>query len=435
MDSWGVKEWTYKASLPFFKKTENVSASTQRNFPQYHGLDGPIQISDVPTTQYTTAVPPLLEACINMGFPYNNDFNSPTRYGCGLNVYSIGNGVRYSSAQGYLPRAMKTGKLTLALKAKATKILIRNGKKQPEAYGIRYFQDGVFKQAFANKEIIIAMSAVFTPQLLLLSGIGPAKELKKLGIEVWVDSPNVGKHLQGNHGGLGSYTFPTATFGIALDVAHAANQYAFNRTGPWATSGQMVYAYVCSYPTKNCVNPDIFIGSMWGGSWGPSYPNITTLGTQIGTLNPKSRGTVTLLSTDPFDTVNITLNSYEKQADLDAMVYAWKLVRRWMKTPPANAVFPEELFPGPSVTDDMLPAFTKIWTAAGAHWTSSVKFGNSSDSTRASDPQLRVLGISNLRIGDGSAYPAVDSHLQASAAMLGERVVDFILNPPREEDE
>jgi len=299
---------------------------------------------------------------------------------------------------------------------------------EPAAYGVRYFQDGVYKQAFARKEIVISMSAIFTPQLLMLSGIGPADELEDLGIQVYVNSPNVGKHLHGNHGGLGSYTFPTATYGIALDVSYAANEYAYNRTGPWALSGQYVYAFVCSYNTTNCTEPDIFIGSMYGGDWGPRFPNITTLGTQIGTVNPKVRGTVTLRSADPFDTVNITLDSYQYQQDLNAMVFGWKFIRRWLNTVPAKGVFPTELVPGPGYpTDEDLANFTLLNTRDGSHWGATAKFGNSSDTTRVCDPQLRVVGIKNLRIGDSSVFPAVDSHMQASTAMAGERVANFIL--------
>jgi len=277
-------------------------------------------------------------------------------------------------------------------------------------------------------EVIIGMSGVFTPQILQLSGIGPKEELEKLGIKVWVDNPNVGKHLQSNHVAQGAVEYPSADYGNALTVGATQNQYALNGTGPYSHPDQYAYAYVCSTPTKHCTNPDVMLGTQAGGFQGNNIPPGTkTLSTQVSTSTPKDRGTVRLISKSPFDLVNVTQGTWTHPEDLQAQLWGWKEIRKWLATPPISSLLGRELVPGTS-TDAELITWIKANAGAVWHWVGTAKFGNEGDSTRVTDPQLRVVGMKNLRVGDGSVYPSVNSHLQASAAAAGERVADFILN-------
>jgi len=431
INSWGVEGWSYDDVLPFYKKIENVTASIQSNYAQYHGLAGPIQISDIPNSSpfFSGTVENLLRSCLNLGYPYNPDFNGASRYGCGEQVFSIGRGVRYSAAHGYLPGVLADGRLQIELYATVTKILIKAGSgrgAEPVAYGVEYYQGGKYKRVYANKEIIVAASGIFTPKLLLQSGIGPAADLKKLGITVWVDSPNVGKNFQSNQVVSGSYNYPNAPFGSALSLLPGLIEYQFNGTGPWSATGHMVFAYVCSKTQGTCDDPDVMIGFMASDQWSANS-NGNVLSTQVSNAKPQMRGSVTLISADPFALPNVTWHPLANQEDLDSQVFGWRLIRRLLSTPPASGIIGEEITPGPSVSDADLPQWVLGASVAGEHWTGSSKFGNAGDPTRVTDPQLRVVGISGLRIGDLSVFPSINSHGQCSAALAGERVADFIL--------
>jgi choline dehydrogenase len=439
IDSWGIKGWSYEEVLPFYKKSENVSESSTADDLAYHGLKGPIQISDTPATNSLySAVPILLEACEALGYPYNPDFNGASRYGCGLQVFDIGDGVRYSAANAYLPSALKKGNLHLSLGSHATRILIKEGAKKgskPIAYGVEYVQDGKTKRAYADKEIIVTLSAVYTPQLLMLSGIGPASDLKALNIPVWVDNPNVGRGILANQLTLGANEYPCAPYGSAFRVSDYAAAYALNRSSsPWAHAGQFAYAYLCS-KSGPCDNPDVMVGFQAGGFFGniaSTGAPVPTLTTQVTNTNSHARGIIRLTSSDPFALLNVTIDTYAHPEDLKTQIFGWRAIRKILGTYPATTIIGPELSPGAQYQTD---AELADWILAinanlyNAHWVGSAVMGNEGSTTRVTDPKMRVVGIDGLRIGDTSVLYSVNSHLQASATMCGERVVDFILNP------
>jgi choline dehydrogenase len=438
IDSWGIKGWSYEEVLPFYKKSENVSASTTASDRKYHGLKGPIQVSDTPSNSLYSAVPLLVQSCEALGYPYNPDFNGASRYGCGEQVYDIGDGVRYSAANGYLPSAMKKGNLRLSLGSHATRILIKAGAKKgskPVAYGVEYVQDGKTKVAYAEKEIVVSMSAVFTPQLLMLSGIGPASDLKALKIPVWVDNANVGKGILSNQLTLGANEYPCAPFGSAFRVSDYASAYALNRTtSPWAHAGQFAYAYLCSKSGTTCDNPDVMIGFQAGGFFGniaSTGAPVPTLVTQVTNTKSHAHGTIRLLSNDPFALLNVTIDTWAHPEDLKVQIFGWRTIRKILGTSPASTIIGPEVSPGAKYQSD---AELADWilsinsNAYNVHWVGSAIMGNEGSTTRVTDPEMRVVGIDGLRIGDTSVLYSVNSHLQASAAMCGERVADFILN-------
>jgi len=324
---------------------------------------------------------------------------------------------------------LKKGNLHLELGAQVTKILIKpgdNASSEPVAYGVQFYKNGKFKRVFVNKEIVVAASGIFTPKLLLLSGIGPAEDLEKLGIKVWVNSTYVGKNVQNNQISYGSNYWPNATYGSAFQVATAANEYAFNGTGVWANSGPFMWAYVCSQNVSNCTNPDTLLGIQTG----PIVNGVPTVATQVENATPHLRGTVSLISSNPFDLANLTIPEvFQDPQDLTAHVYGWKLARRVFSTPPASNYIGAEITPGPEyATDEELTNWVLQNGRVSAHWVASCKMGNTNDPTRVTTPELKVVGIQNVRIGDVSIFPSVNSHAQSAAALAGLRVADFILN-------
>jgi len=295
---------------------------------------------------------------------------------------------------------------------------------------VEYYKDGVKHTAFARREIVVALSAIFTPQLLQLSGIGPAKHLQSLGIHVWVNNPNVGQNLQNNHLSQGANYYPNATYGSALQAAFAANQYAFNGTGPWAATGAYMYAYGCANNvTYNCTDPDIMIGVQTGGFFTTANePTYQTIATQVSNVKPLLKASVNINSSDPFALVNMTVDLFYYRSQLDIQIFGWKWLRQVLRTPPTSYVIGAEITPGPQYQNDTaLTQWILANTKTAHHWTGTSKFGNAGDPKRVVDPQLRVVGVKNLRVGDGSIFPDVNSHLQASACVAGERVANFIL--------
>jgi len=218
-----------------------------------------------------------------------------------------------------------------------------------------------------------------------------------------------------------------------MNVGGAQNEYAQNGTGPYSHPGQYVYNYVCSTGLR-CSNPDVMIGSAVGGFF-PIAGNPTVLSTQVSTATPKVQSTLKLISSNPFSLVNITQDTYGFPQDLKAEIYGFRLIRQWLSTAPASSLVGTEVIPGTQYqTDEELATWIKANTNAKWHWVGSAKFGNRGDSTRVTDPQLRVVGIKGLRVGDGSVYPTVNTHAQASIAVAGERVADFILRDAAQAD-
>lgn len=432
INEWGVNGWNYTQVLPYYIKSEDVSESTQSNYLNYHGVTGPIKISDTLTRLFPIA-PTLLESCTNLGYPLNPDFNGESRYGCGQQVWSIGKGVRSSAASAHLPQAMTQGNLKLELEAFATKILIKQDRPQgpPKAYGVEYIQGGQIKKAYARKEVIVSLSAVFTPRLLLLSGIGPAADLEKLGIDVWVNNPNVGKNLLTNQAVGGIWNYSKANW--HPHVNGASVEYAINKTGTFATTGRFAALYFCSNgDTATCTDPDVLVQFLVGRAvirGGVAVSSQKSIAFQVFNCKPKSTGTVSLISADPLALVNVTYNLISQQVDVDTIVKGYKEIRRLFAQPPLSDTVEAELLPGPAVSsDEQLAAYVRSGVGSAAHWVGTARFGNAGDERRVTDPQMRVVGIIGLRIGDTSVLPNVNSHLQASAVMVGERCADFILN-------
>jgi len=341
-------------------------------------------------------------------------------------VYNIRRGVRDSSAIAYLPKALRSKNLRLALEAFATRIILRQSfDGQLRAVGVEYKQFGYTKIVRARKEIILTLGAILTPKILLVSGIGPAAELQKLGIHVYVNNSNVGKNLSNNQLTIGAaWTYPNANLPNGLQVSTDAAKYAINGTGPWSFPAMYAVAYACSNTTAPCVDPD-FQAIATGGLF--DFQGSKTLTITVSSTTPKGRGEVTLTSSDPEAPPNITLPVFQNPADLASIVGGLKLFRKILAAYPANVTFGVEVTPGPSVSDAQLGAWASANTVNAGHWRGTTRIGNIGDPSAVLDPTMKVVGVKNLRVGDTSVIVTGNAHTHATAIMLGERVAAFAL--------
>jgi choline dehydrogenase-like flavoprotein len=424
-DAWcndfGCPGWGYDDVLPYFIRAED----NQRFANEHHGVDGPLKVSDQKFTHPLTYA--WLRACQQAGIPFNSDFNAGERAGCGIFQVTNRDGRRSSAATGYLRLAERRPNISVITDAHALRLILR----KQRALGIEAWHRGANRVIKARREVIVAAGAIGTPHLLMLSGIGPAARLRQTGIEVIRDLPAVGQNLQ-DHPDIfmiyeltGSHSYDK--YKKLSWKAWAALQFALFGTGPITSNGFEGGAFWWVDHTNG--TPDVQfnfllasrvkagIADMPGGNGCTltAYP-----------LRPKSRGTVSLRSPDPFAPPEIDPNYFSEVDDLEKTVAGVKLGRDIMSQAALSGFIKCEHFPGEGVrTKDELECFVRSQARTAYHPAGTCRMG--SDQESVVDTQLRVRGVDGLRIADNSIMPRlVSGNTNATAIMIGERAADFI---------
>jgi len=423
-DGWakdGCPGWTYRDVLPYFMRAED----NERFSGDVHGVDGPLGVSDQKYTHYLTKS--WLRACQELGIPYNPDFNSGKQTGCGLYQVTMRNGRRCSAATAYLNPARRRKNLEIKTNAQVTKILIESKR----AVGISYLENGQHKTAHASAEITLTSGAIGSPHLLMLSGIGPADQLRSAGVPLVLDLPGVGQNLQDHFDVFLIYQ---------LSGAHSYDKYKKFHWQFWA--GLQYLLFRDGPITSNICEG----GLLWFGDRNDPLPNLqyhflpgagveegsdTAPGGNGCTLNvyqtrPRSRGTVTLLSADPLAPPAVDPNYLSEDYDLQCLSEAVRigqdiLAQRSLSKYVAGFVRPEK-----HITDKTERIeFVKRSGQGALHPSGACRMGT--DELAVVDPQLRVRGIDGLRVADTSIMPRlVSGNTNAPAIMIGERASDFI---------
>ena len=424
-DHWrqlGNSGWSFDDVLPYFRRAEDQ----QRGDDASHGVGGPLAVSDVCEPH------PLCEAFIaaaqQAGFPRNDDFNGPSQEGAGYFQLTARRGRRCSTAVGYLRPARRRPNLTVVLNALASRILF-SGRR---AVGIEYRYGNTTRVAHANAEVILAGGTFNSPQLLQLSGLGPAPLLQSLGIGVIADMPGVGADLQDHLQVRMQYR---CTERITMnDVIHswrhrvgAGLRYALFKKGLLAIGAGYAGGFFRTSPLA--ATPDvqvhfIIFSAETAGAALHSFPGFIASGCQ---LRPESRGFVRIKSADPRQPPAIEPRYLSNPVDRDAVVAGMKLLRRIMCQPAMRCYIAEERAPDPGCTSDAeLLAFARETGTTVFHPTSTCRMGH--DCTAAVDERLRVHGIERLRVVDGSIMPTVVSgNTNAAIVMIAEKGADMIL--------
>jgi choline dehydrogenase len=429
-DHWrqlGNKGWGFDDVLRYFCKAEDQ----ERGADDLHGAGGPLSVSNVSEPH------PLCEAFIDAaeqaGFPRTEDFNGPSQEGAGYFQLTARNGRRISTAAGYLRQARKRPNLTVATGALASRILFEGRR----ATGVDYRQHGVDFTARANLEVIVAGGAFNSPQLLQLSGVGPAEHLRSLGIPVIADMPGVGADLQDHFQVRMQYrcTEPI-TMNDVVNSWHrrigAGLRYIVSRKGMLTIGAGYAGAFLRTRPELE--TPDvqihfiIFSAETTGANLHP-FPGFIA---SVCQLRPESRGFVRIKSSDPAMPPAIQPHYLSSRFDRDTTVDGMKLLRTVMRQPAMQHYIAEERAPGAACTSDAdLLAYARATGTTVFHPTSTCRMG--SDPAAVVDERLCVHGFGGLRVIDASVMPTlVSGNTNAGIVMIAEKGADMILEDAKQ---
>jgi choline dehydrogenase len=424
-DEWaelGAQGWHWDNVLPYFKRSEG----NQRGASEFHGGDGPLGVSDPIHKNPLSEV--FLRAASQAGHAPSDDFNGARQEGFGWYQTTTRGGARSSSARAYLKPVRKRPNLTVITGAAASRVTIENGR----ATGVVYSVGG--KGAFcegASREVILCGGAINSPQLLMLSGIGPAAHLRQHGIDVVSDLPGVGGNLQDH---LDVCTLQRCTQGLSYDGlsdAAVALQYYLFKKGPGTSNIAETGGFLRSSLADD-ERPDIqfhFVPAQLDDHGRNRLPgNGYTL--HACGLHPRSRGRIYLASASAADKVRIEAGylSDPDGYDMKVMLEALRLSREILAQPAFEAYRGEELMPGAKVQDEeALAAFIRRKAESIYHPVGTCRMGRADDPDAVVDPQLRVRGVEGLRVVDASVMPKlVGGNTNAPTMMIAERAADLI---------
>src|SRR5712664_1088762 len=428
-DRWrqhGNAGWGYEDVLPYFKKAENQ----QRGADPYHGVGGPLPVSD------WRHADPLSEAFVvaaaETGIPTNPDFNGATQEGSGLFQTTTRRGRRASTAFSYLRPAKGRGNLHVETSALAQRILFEGRR----ARAVEYRQGSSLRTARARKEILVSGGAYNSPQLLQLSGVGPAELLKQHGIGVVLDAPGVGNDLQ-DHMQVRLVT-RCAQRVTLNDIVHhpvrrlmAGVQYAALRKGPLTIAAGTSGAFFKTNP--RLASPDIQIHFLPFSTdkMGEKLHSFSGFSASVCQLRPESLGSLRIKSADPTVPPVMRINYLATETDRAAFIEGLKVLRKILSAPALKPYVAEEVAPGPRISsDEELLSFCRQTGSTVYHPTSTCRMGN--DPLAVVAPPLRHRGIEGLRVVDASIMPDLMSgNTNAPTIMIAEKASDMILEDAR----
>ncbi len=431
-DQWrqmGNEGWGYDDVLPYFRKAED----NERGANEFHGTGGPLRVSNQPYKWEIAEA--LIEACKQAGIPYNEDFNGATQEGCGYYQTTTKDKRRWSTAAAYLKPARKRPNLVVKTHAHATKILVEGGK----AVGVEFETRGRRETARAGREVIVSGGAYGSPQLLLLSGIGPAEHLRDMGVEVVKDMPGVGSNLQDHFNTFCTYKISRnlSLNALQYSLPHrlvAGARYVFFRSGPMSGNGLYVGALVRT--DKRLERPDMQLNiSAWStierrrdGIISHPFPGISISPVH---LRPDGRGTVRLKTNDPLAPPAIHFNFLRSDYDMQAMLAGMRIARSIVRQHAMQKLIVEETAPGIHIrTDDEMMADVRERGVSNLHPVGSCGMGHGPQAVV--DPRLRVHGIPGLRVVDASVMPSIIAgNTNAPTIMIAEKASDMILEDAR----
>jgi len=424
-DRWrqhGNSGWGFDDVLPYFKKAEHQ----QRGANDFHGVGGPLPVSDSRHSD------PLSEAFIaaaaETGIPVNPDFNGASQEGAGFFQTTTRQGRRASTAVSYLRTAKSRKNLHIETSALAQRILFEGRR----ADAVEYRKAGALRTARARKEILISGGAYNSPQLLQLSGVGPAELLRKHGIDVVRDAPGVGHDLQDH---MQVRVVMRCAKSITLnDVVNspvrrilAGARYAAFRKGPLTIAAGTSGAFFKTNP--RLATPDIQIHFLPFSTdkMGEKLHSFSGFSASVCQLRPESRGSLRIGSADPTVPPEIRINYLATEVDRSANVEGLKILRKILRAPALSSYVIEEVDPGAKVsTDEELLNYCRQRGSTIYHPTSTCRMG--SDPLAVVDQRLRVRGIEGLRVVDGSIMPdLVSGNTNATIIMIAEKASDMIL--------
>ena len=428
-DTWsemGAHGWSYADVLPYYLRQESWTSAGHGGDPEWRGKNGPLHVTR--GKRDNPLVTAFVEAGVQAGYEATADYNGQKQEGFGPMEQTIHYGERWSAAKAYLRPALKTGRVKL-IKGLAEKIEITEGR----AHGVRARIEGASQVISANVEVIIAASAINSPKLLMLSGIGDADHLQAHGIPVVADRKGVGQNLQDH---LELYIQMAASQPVSLykywnllGKAWVGLQWLLNKSGPGASNQFESAAFIRS--RAGVEYPDIQyhflpIAVRYDGQAAAEGHGFQA---HVGPMRSPSRGSVTLRSSDPAEAPKILFNYMSHEKDWEDFRRCIRLTREIFAQEAFAPFVRHEIQPGADVqSDDALNAFIKDHVESAYHPCGTCKMGDATDPMAVVDPECRVIGVSGLRVADSSIFPQItNGNLNGPSIMVGEKASDHIL--------
>lgn len=427
-DEWerlGATGWGFADVLPYFRKSEG----SWRGAGKYHGASGPLKVRQIDTRGLMSEE--LLDAAHEAGFPVSEDLSGDVPEGFAIGEVTIDeNGRRVSTATAFLTEAVARGNCKVATYALVHRVIIENGR----AIGVEYSAGGETRTVRARREVILCGGTYNSPQVLKLSGIGPAEELASHGIQVVVNNPNVGANLtehcevRMDFEATGPFTF-LKQLRVDRMIRHTLN-WMIRGKGPFAT--QLSSAAVAIRTEQSLERPDIqfMVGPIyvdakpWLPFKGTDQPHVFWCGVLL--LHPESRGSVKLKSADPRDPPAITLGILTDKRDYEPLRRGIRAARKLYRKGRQAALTGREMLPGEHIqTDAELDDYIRRTAHISAHPVGTCAMG--APGKAVVDPELRVIGVEGLRVVDASVMPTVPgAPTYAATVMVAERAADLI---------
>jgi choline dehydrogenase-like flavoprotein len=426
-DRWrqkGCDGWSYAEVLPYFMKSENFETGGD----DWHGAGGPLQVK--PAANADPIFEAFLKAGATAGYPRTDDYNGAEQEGFATLQQTIGGGKRSSGSSAFLRPAERRSNLKIVTEATVTRIIIEQGR----AVGVAYTKGGVATEIRTTGEVILSGGAINSPQLLMLSGIGPGEHLKDHGLDVVCDLPGVGQNLQ-DHPAIGMNF-------LRSDVSDLHQHLRFDRlllamvraqlfgTGFAATAPSSVTAFVKSGAEVKLPDTQYFcrLGGLQPKPWFPllSPANPDGFAMLMAHLRPDARGAVSLASADSNAPPRILNNFLATERDRRILRDGVRRLRDLARQPSMAALAGEEVLPGTEIeTDDEIDAYVRQYLGTVFHPCATARMG--ADDTAVVDPQLNVRGIDRLRVVDASVMPdIVGGNINAVVFMIAEKAADMI---------
>ncbi|WP_277208823.1 GMC family oxidoreductase [Isoptericola croceus] len=413
LDQWaemGATGWQDAESRPYFRKLENNDQPGD-----HHGHDGPVRIRQVPPSDPCGVA--LLDACEQAGIP-RVQFNDGVTVVEGANFFQINareDGVRSSSSVSYLHPVLDRPNLTILTDHRVKRVTFDADRR---ATGVDFLDPDLIhtRHVAARREVVLSAGAIDTPKLLMLSGIGPAEHLREVGVDVLVDSPGVGENMQDHPEGV---------------ISWEAKQPMTTTSTQWWELG--IFTRTPAAVERGDDRPDLMFhyGSvpfdMHTARQGyPTAENVFCLTPNV--THARSRGTVRLRSRDFRDKPKVDPRYFSDPHDMQVMVEGIKRAREIVAQPAMADWAGRELFPGPGVqSDEEIAAYVRTTHNTVYHPTGSVRMGAPNDDASPLDPELRVKGVTGLRVADASVMPEITTvNPNITVMMIGERCADFL---------
>jgi choline dehydrogenase len=424
-DQWrdlGNPGWSFKDVLPYFIKSETNDVAGE---DQLHGSSGPITVTSI--KHHHELIDAVIASAEKLGVPRTKDFNGAKQEGAGYYQLTTHNGMRMSAAKAYLKPARGRGSLAVITNAQAMGLVMKGRR----AVGVHYVVAGKEKVVHARRGVILSAGALQSPQLLMLSGIGPAAELKAHGIPVLLDRPAVGKNLQDHLQIRLIYRVkrPITTndqLNSLIGRARIGLQWALARSGPLAVGINQGGLFTRVLPESKTPDTQFHIATLSADMAGAKPHSFSGCTLSVCQLRPESRGEIKLASRDPLAPPKMYANYLATETDRRCVTAGIAFARKLAQTEPLANEMAEEIHPGPkaSTAADFLQ-FAREQGATIFHPSGTCRMGNDNDAVV--DPRLRVRGIDALWVVDCSIMPTlVSGNTNLPAIMIGEKGSDLI---------